>query len=130
MARQPRPVGGLLAFFDPLLRRAALVVEPHDRATREDHVGHDEARVDQKSTITYLSYRWWPESWIVNWGPRVNYRRNYNFNSVLEDEQMALSVDAQFARNIDFNASVSRDIERFLEIDFWKTRYLIGALVR
>ena len=26
MARQPRPVGGLLAFLDPLLRRAALVV--------------------------------------------------------------------------------------------------------
>ena len=87
-------------------------------------------RVDQKSTVTYLSYRWWPESWIINWGPRVNYRRNYNFASVLEDEQKAVSVDAQFARNIDLNASVSRDMERFLDIDFWKTRYLIGGNVR
>ena len=87
-------------------------------------------RVDQKSTVTYLSYRWWPESWIINWGPRVNYRRNYNFTSVLEDEQKAVSVDAQFARNIDLNASVSRDMERFLDIDFWKTRYLIGGNVR
>ena len=32
-------------------------------------------RVDQKNTSTNMSYRWWPESWIINWGPRVNYRR-------------------------------------------------------
>ena len=31
MARQARPVRRLLAFFDPLLRRAAFVVEPDDR---------------------------------------------------------------------------------------------------
>ena len=54
MARQPRPVGGLLACFDPLLRRAALVVEPHDRATREDHVGHDEADAGKQLTPVVL----------------------------------------------------------------------------
>jgi hypothetical protein len=35
-------VRGLLAFLDPLLGRAALVVEPDDRATGERHVRHDE----------------------------------------------------------------------------------------
>ena len=33
----------LLAFFDPLLRRAALVVEPHYRPTRQRHAGHDKS---------------------------------------------------------------------------------------
>ena len=40
-------------------------------------------RVDLKTYSTNLSYRWWPEGWIVNWGPRVNHRRIYNFDGVL-----------------------------------------------
>ena len=32
MATQPRHLYGLLAFFDPLLRRSPLVVEPHYRS--------------------------------------------------------------------------------------------------
>ena len=87
-------------------------------------------RVDQKNTSTNMSYRWWPESWIINWGPRVNYRRSYDFDGVLQDGQTGVSVDARFARNIDFNASFNRDMERFQEIDFWKTRYTIGGNVR
>ena len=87
-------------------------------------------RVDQKNTSTNMSYRWWPEGWIINWGPRVNYRRTYDFNGVLQDERMGVSLDARFARNIDFNASFNRDMERFREIDFWKTRYTIGGNVR
>ena len=54
MARQPRPVGGRLAFLDPLLRRAALVVEPYDRTTREDHVSHDEADAGEQLTSVVL----------------------------------------------------------------------------
>ena len=87
-------------------------------------------RVDQKNTTGNVSYRWWPESWVVNWGPRVNYRRNYDFDGVLQDEQMGVAVDARFARNIDVNASVNRDMERFRQIDFWKTRYTVGGDVR
>ena len=87
-------------------------------------------RVDQKNTTSRMSYRWWPESWIVNWGPEVNYRRNYDFDGVLQDEQMGLSIDARLARSIDFNASADREMERFREIDFWKTRYTLGGNVR
>ena len=42
-ARQPRPLDRPLAFLDPLLARAALVVEGHDILGRTAHVGHDEA---------------------------------------------------------------------------------------
>ena len=87
-------------------------------------------RTDQKNTTANVSYRWWPESWIVNWGPRLNYRRNHDFDGVLQDEQTGIAVDARFARNIDVNASVSRDLERFGGIDFWKTRYIVGGNVR
>ena len=54
MARQPRPVGGLLAFLDPLLRRAALVVEPDDRAARKDPVGHNEPDAREQLTPVVL----------------------------------------------------------------------------
>src|SRR5262249_32633090 len=42
-ARQPRPLDRTLAFLDPLLSRAALVVEGDDALGRAAHVGHDEA---------------------------------------------------------------------------------------
>ena len=31
-------------------------------------------RVDDKRMFTNLAYRWWPEHWLVNWGPRVPVR--------------------------------------------------------
>ena len=44
-------------------------------------------RTDQQRNVTTLGYRFWPESWIINWGPSVTYGRNWNFDDVLEDEQ-------------------------------------------
>ena len=56
MARQARPVRRLLAFFDPLLRRAALVeLEPDDRTARQGHVRHDEADAGEQFTAVVLS---------------------------------------------------------------------------
>ena len=40
---EPRPVGGFLAFLDPLLRRAPLVVEADDGAIRSVEGGDNEA---------------------------------------------------------------------------------------
>ena len=31
------------------------------------------SRVDQQQFGSTLYYKWWPESWIVNWGPQLNY---------------------------------------------------------
>src|SRR5262249_43466370 len=42
-ARQPRPLDRALALLDPLLARAALVVESNDALGRAAHVRHDEA---------------------------------------------------------------------------------------
>ena len=42
-------------------------------------------RVDQRRALGNLSYRWWPESWIINWGPRSSYGRTYDFDDVLQD---------------------------------------------
>jgi len=87
-------------------------------------------RVDMETTSTNLSYRWWPANWLVNWGPRVNHRRIYDFDGVLQDSQTGLNLQARFARNIDVTASANRDMERFGGIDFWKTRYTVGGNVR
>lgn len=42
-ARQPGPLDGVLAFLDPLFRRASLVVEGHDPFGRAAQIGDDEA---------------------------------------------------------------------------------------
>src|SRR5215471_13010919 len=42
-ARQPGPFDRALALFDPLLRRAPLVVEGDDALGRPRQIGHDEA---------------------------------------------------------------------------------------
>ena len=48
------PHGGGLPRADPLLRRAALVVEPDDRAARKDHVGHNEPDAREQLTPVVL----------------------------------------------------------------------------
>ena len=84
-------------------------------------------RTDQKRITGNVSYRWWPESWIINWGPSVRYGRSYNFDDILEDEEASVSFGASFARNISFNGSINRDMERFGGIDFQKSRISYGG---
>ena len=56
VARQPRPVRGLLAFLDSLLGRAALVVKPHDRSIRDLEIRHDEADAREQLTHVMLDF--------------------------------------------------------------------------
>ena len=86
-------------------------------------------RRDIRRMSTSVSYRWWPESWIINWGPSVNHSRNWNFDDVLEDEETQVRLSASFARNIRFSGSVGREMERFGGIDFFKTRYGVNGNV-
>ncbi|MBI2188395.1 MAG: carbohydrate binding family 9 domain-containing protein [Acidobacteria bacterium] len=83
-------------------------------------------RTDQKQSYATLSYRFWPESWIINWEPRVQYERNYDYLGVLQDEGMWVRLNVQFANNISVYTNVNRDMERYGGIDFWKTRYNVG----
>ena len=84
-------------------------------------------RRDIRRASSNVSYRWWPQSWIINWGPSFNYNRNWNFDDELEDEEARLRLNMSFVKNIRFNADVRREMERFGGIDFFKTRYSIGG---
>ena len=84
-------------------------------------------RVDTRRLQGHLSYRWWPENWIINWAPRVSYARTSNFQGTLEDERVGVDVTMQFAKNISLNGAVNRDLERFGGIDFFKTIYSLGG---
>ena len=86
-------------------------------------------RTDQRFSFGNVNYNWWPQSWLISWGPSARYSRNYNFDSILQDEQTELGVNFNFDKNIRVNASLSRDLERFEEIDFRKTRGRLGGNV-
>lgn len=86
-------------------------------------------RVDQKQSTAMVAYRLWPESWIVNWEPRLQYERNYDFNGVLQDEGIQGRLGFQFAKNISFYTNLNRDMERYRDVDFWKSRYSFGWTV-
>ena len=80
-------------------------------------------RVDEKRGFSSISYRWWPETWLINWGPRGSYRRNYDFDSTLQDEEAGAGVDFAFARSVTAGIGADRTMERFGGIDFWKWNY-------
>ena len=86
-------------------------------------------RTDQRWTFTDLNYRWWPEGWLVSWGPRVRYNRSYNYDGIVEDEQTGVGTNFSFARNINLNADVNREVERFAGVNFVKTRYRFFTVV-
>ena len=86
-------------------------------------------RVDQKQSTAMVGYRWWPESWIVNWEPRLQYERNYDFNGILQDEGFQGRLGFQFAKNVSFYTNVNRDMERYRDVSFWKSRYSFGWTV-
>ena len=86
-------------------------------------------RVDTRQARANVGYRWYPESWIVNWGPQASYDRNYDFEGILQDEGARIGLNASFAQNINLNLNVNRDMERFAGINFFKTRYSAGGFV-
>ena len=86
-------------------------------------------RVDTRRARANVSYRWYPESWIISWGPQANYSRNYDFAGILQDEGTRIGLNASFVKNIDLNFNVNRDMERFAGINFFKTRYSAGGVV-
>ena len=87
------------------------------------------SRIDYRQATGNVSYRWWPESALITWGPTVEYLRLYDHEGVLQDEQIQGRVSLSFQRNISLNATVSRDLERFDEIDFRKTGYGLFGVV-
>ena len=79
-------------------------------------------RVNQKVTTGNVSYLWWPQRWIVNWGPQFNYDRNYTFDGILQNAGPGGQLNVQFAKNINVSAAVNRDLERYMRSTH-KTRF-------
>lgn len=86
-------------------------------------------RTDQQASIGYVAYDWWPEHWLVSWGPRFTYFRGYNFDRVLEDENGSAGLTFSFANNIRVRTGASRDMERFGGINFFKTNYEYDGVI-
>ena len=80
-------------------------------------------RTDQRETEARLDYLWWPQTWVISWGPEFRYGRNYNFDGVLEDEDMRAGFSANFAKNIRYSFDLDQEMERYYGVDFDKRRY-------
>ena len=86
-------------------------------------------RFDQRRILGNASYRWWPESWLINWGPEFRYGRTWDFAGVLQDEDGGFGLSFDFARNIRVSADAVRALERFGGVDFFTTSYGINGRV-
>ncbi len=86
-------------------------------------------RTDERRFFSNISYRFWPEGRIINWGPRVMVSRNWDFNGVLQDRGLGLGLNFSLAGNISFSADMNRNMERFLETNFDKTRFSVRGNV-
>ena len=80
-------------------------------------------RTDERIYEGRVEYEWWPQTWLISWGPEVRYERNYDFEQALQDESLRAELSFDFARNIRYNFNVNRDTERYEGINFDKRRY-------
>ena len=84
-------------------------------------------RNDVSRSSANTSYRFWPQNALISWGPRIRYVRNHDHDGVLQDEEVETGIDFNFANNIGVRGEIEKSIERYLEVDFDKTRYGIGG---
>ena len=86
-------------------------------------------RVDIRRTDANVTYRFWPGGTLISWGPSFTYLRNHNHAGVLEDEQFRGDVNLEFVRSVRFSGGLTRDLERFGGIDFYKTGFSFSGLI-
>ena len=84
-------------------------------------------RTDTRVAQANVSYRWWPENWLVNWGPLASYSRNYDFEGLLQDEQAQVGVRGVMTNSMIWVAMANRDMERYGGIEFYKTNAFLGG---
>jgi hypothetical protein len=86
-------------------------------------------RVDQIESMPSISYRWYPESWIRNWGPNFGNNRLWDFTGELQNEDYSPRVSFSFAKNISLNVGFTRSMERYREVKFNKKGWSISSNV-
>ena len=80
-------------------------------------------RVDLQQASGTATYRWWPESTLMTWGPSVTYLRLYDHAGARQDEQLQGSASFSFRNNMALTGMVNRDVERWEGIDFRKNGF-------
>jgi TolB-like protein len=76
-----------------------------------------------------VDYRWRPQTWVIDWGPSLNYSRNHNFEGILEDEAIQARASFVLAWNLRFGTNMDRSLERYEGIDFEKLRFGVGGRI-
>ena len=84
-------------------------------------------RTDERRLSGNGGYRFWPNGRIVNWGPRINVLRNWDFDGVLQNERLGLGLNFSLAGNMSLSGNYDREMERFGGIDFDKNRFSARA---
>ena len=129
VTREPRPMRGLLAFLDPLLRRPALVVEPHDGAIGELEIRHDEADAREQLADMVLDFRDDP--------PRLRPTARLIRKALVPDERLAAGPPrrpGEKTSNIPLQILIGRNADRIRHtallkclVDFWFGKRRIGS---
>ncbi len=86
-------------------------------------------RTDTRRSRADVSYRWWPNTWILNWGPRLEVERIGDHFGIEQQNSVQEGVNMQFARNISVNADYERGMERYVDVDFPISQWSIGGSV-
>jgi hypothetical protein len=94
------------------------------------HVDEHQFNLDNHQTQARVTYRWWPEGRIVNWGPTLGYKRDYDFEGRVQNTFWDANVEALFARNVSITVSASRDMELYRDVEFHKQGFALSADVR
>ena len=77
-----------------------------------------------------VSYRWWPETWIRNWGPGFNIGWLHDYDKVLQNSTgWNPSVSFTFAKNITLSTNIARTMERYRDIPYHKTNWSVSGNV-
>jgi len=84
-------------------------------------------RKDIKSLSSRISYAFLPQNdLIISIRPSFEYRRIYNFDNTLTDEQFSLSTFITGWKNSVFWGNVRSTLERYNGIDFKTTTYMLN----
>ena len=86
-------------------------------------------RVDQQLGGANVGYRWWPESWLISWGPTLDYQLSYTHAGIREDETIDAGLNFDFSRNINVSGNAIQAHERFGGVDFDRRNYSLSTFI-
>ena len=86
-------------------------------------------RVDQRIGSAQVGYRWWPEHWLISWGPTLDYQISYTHAGVREDRIVDAEVELEFSRNVSVSANAIQAHERFGGVDFDRRNYSLSSFM-